>query len=163
MDFPDELCFCVTKDTAYFEAKTALDQRQELRFSRQELSFGENLFDSHAIGITLTREKDDSYYKKLKSTYQKVFFADLSNAYSGGTLYLREREEGDAYRYGGMTRKVKKLFSDRKLSEYERKRRLLLCDDEGILWIPGFPLREAKEKKTNAIYAYFFMNGGKDE
>ena len=87
----------------------------------------------------------------------------MTDAYQGGALYLREREAGDAYRYGGMTHKVKKLFSDRKLSSEERKRHLLLCDDEGILWIPGFSVREAREKKTNTIYAYFFMNGGKDE
>ena len=163
IDFPDGLCFCMSADTAYFEKKEAVLQRKNARFEKAMLSLGENLFASHGFGITLKTEKDDAYFDELKRTYSQVFFADLSASYDGATLYLREREDGDAYRYGGMTHKVKKLFSDRKLSQDEKKRRLLLCDGQGILWIPGFSVREPREKKTNTIYAYFFMNGGKDE
>ena len=153
----------MSADTAYFEKKEAVLQRKNARFEKAMLSLGENLFASHGFGITLKTEKDDAYFDELKRTYSQVFFADLSASYDGATLYLREREDGDAYRYGGMTHKVKKLFSDRKLSQDEKKRRLLLCDGQGILWIPGFSVREPREKKTNTIYAYFFMNGGKDE
>ena len=163
VDFPDDLAFCVTRETVFFEEKNSLKQKKETHFEKESLVFGENVFESFGLGITFKTQKDDAYLKKLKDTYRQVFFADLSKSYGGGTLYLREREEGDAYRYGGMTHKVKKMFSDRKIPIEERKKRLLLCDDLGILWIPGFSPREPREKKTNTIYAYFFMNGGKDE
>ena len=164
VDFPDELSFCVTREEAFFEKKQELSQKSNDEFLQTELVFGENLFQSHGIGITLKKEKDDAYYRQLKHTYGQVYYADLSASYAGGSLYLRERKDGDSYRYGGMTHKVKKLFSDRKLSLAERKKRLLLCDRQGILWIPGFSPRErCDEKKNNTIYAYFFMNGGKDE
>ena len=59
-----------------------------------------------------------------------------------GKLFVRSRLPGDRYRFGGMTRRLKKLLTDRKLSEAEKDALPVLCDDEGILWIPGFPPRD---------------------
>ena len=71
-------------------------------------------------------------------------------------LYIRSRLPGDAYRYGGMTRKVKKLFCDAKLPTDVRRKLPLVCDEKGILWIPGFGVREdTKTSEQKQIYAYF--------
>ena len=59
-----------------------------------------------------------------------------------GVLRIRTKKDGDAYRYGGMTHRVKRMFSDRKLTADEKKRLPVLEDDCGIVWIPGFPLRD---------------------
>ncbi len=59
-----------------------------------------------------------------------------------GVLRIRTKKDGDAYRYGGMTHRVKRMFSDRKLTSEERKRLPVFEDDCGIVWIPGFPLRD---------------------
>ncbi len=58
-------------------------------------------------------------------------------------LHIRYRRPGDTCRIGGMTRKVKKLFIDRKLTAEEKALLPLLCDGDGeILWIPHFPPRD---------------------
>jgi len=59
-----------------------------------------------------------------------------------GELKVRFRRPGDRYVYGGMTHRVKRMFSDRKMSDREKDRWPLLCDDEGIVWIPSFPPRD---------------------
>ena len=55
---------------------------------------------------------------------------------------VRGRSPGDTYRFGGMTRKVKKLFCDKKIPAEKRGSVPLVTDNDGIVWIPGFPLRD---------------------
>ena len=55
---------------------------------------------------------------------------------------VRGRLPGDVIRFGGMTRRVKTLFSDRKLPAGIRASLPLIEDGEGLLWIPGFPPRD---------------------
>jgi tRNA(Ile)-lysidine synthase len=65
-----------------------------------------------------------------------------------GALRIRYRIRGDVYRFGKMNRKVKKLFSDRKMSERERRFTPIFTDDAGIVWIPGFPPRDGVESRS---------------
>ena len=79
---------------------------------------------------------------------------------------MRNKKDGDSYRYGNMTHKLKKLFNDRKLSEKEKRSIPLLCDAQGIVWVPGFSVREEKNREENKdfnLYVYYYSNGGKDE
>lgn len=57
------------------------------------------------------------------------------------TLFARARKDGEAYRFGGMTRKLKKLLCGKTALE---KTRPLLCDKDGILWLPGYPICDGK-------------------
>ena len=59
-----------------------------------------------------------------------------------GALQIRARKNGDLYRFGGMTRRVKTLFSDRKIPRELRSLLPVLEDGDGIVWIPGFPPRD---------------------
>ena len=67
---------------------------------------------------------------------------NLSSAIIEGNLHLRPKADGDALYYGGMTHKVKKLFNDKKLSALEKATMPLLCDDKGVVWVPGFGVRD---------------------
>ena len=71
------------------------------------------------------------------SMQQRIDFAKIN-----GVLCVRTRRSGDTIRYGGMTRRVKKLFSDRKLPLVCRNTLPLLLDDDGVVWLPGFPPRD---------------------
>ncbi len=79
----------------------------------------------------------------------------LASATIEGELYVRSRREGDAYRYGGMTHKLKKLFSDRKIPAHMRSRVPVLCDGRGILWVPFFGVRDDGVKKDGTITALY--------
>ena len=65
------------------------------------------------------------------------------------TLIIRNRAEGDSYVCGGMRRRVKKLFVDKKLSLREKSAIRLFCDGDGIFWIPGFAARDGMGKETD--------------
>ena len=54
-------------------------------------------------------------------------------------LGVRSRRDGDSYVFGGMTRKLKKLYNDRGLSAAERRKLPVIFDGDGIIWVPGFP------------------------
>ena len=56
------------------------------------------------------------------------------------TLRVRNRENGDKYVFGGMTRTLKKLLSGS--TETAKKIRPVFCDENGIFWFPGFRLRD---------------------
>ena len=59
-----------------------------------------------------------------------------------GTCRMRTRRPGDTVVFGGMTRRVKTLFSDRKMPERIRDALPVFEDGDGIVWIPGFPPRD---------------------
>ena len=65
-----------------------------------------------------------------------------------GELYVREKRDGDSYVYGKMTRKLKKIFNDKNIPLKERSEIPIICDGRGILWVPGFPIRDGGNKKS---------------
>lgn len=79
----------------------------------------------------------------------------LSSANIVGELTVRSKRDGDAYVYGGMTHKLKKLYSDRKLTHTQKLRLPVLCDEKGILWVPSFGVRDDGVKNENAPTAFF--------
>jgi len=78
-----------------------------------------------------------------------------------GVLRIRSRQNGDAYRYGGMTHKVKRMLADKKLTALEKSRLPIFEDDCGIVWIPGFPLRDglAYKGEGQPITIMYFIGG----
>jgi tRNA(Ile)-lysidine synthetase-like protein len=67
---------------------------------------------------------------------------------------VRFRRPGDRYRFGGMTRSVKKLLNEAKIPPEKRAVLPVFCDDAGIFWLPGFPVRDgcaAGEKQMTLV------------
>ena len=54
-----------------------------------------------------------------------------------GQLWLRPRQEGDALRLSGGTKRLKKLFIDRKIPAAERSRIPVIADEQGVLGVYG--------------------------
>ena len=63
-------------------------------------------------------------------------------------LTARTRLEGDKILSGGMHKSVKKLMCDKKIPLSERSIYPMLCDDKGILWIPGVAIRDNESNKN---------------
>lgn len=127
---------------------TFVCERGECRVSRQ---VGDKIDYCYAIGegdtdlsplnahFVLSKEKIDKTYSNV---YKISIQANLSSAIIKGSLYLRPKKDGDTVYYGGMTHKLKKLFSDRKIPPSKRKLIPILCDDSGVVWVPGFGVRD---------------------
>ena len=65
-----------------------------------------------------------------------------------GEVFFRSRQSGDTIRLPGGTKSIKKLFIDRKIPADRREQIPILCDDAGILGIPGISVnldRAARE------------------
>lgn len=54
-----------------------------------------------------------------------------------GTLEARNRTEGDSILYHGHKKSLKKLLNEKKVSASDRKKLIIISDEDGILWIPG--------------------------
>lgn len=71
-----------------------------------------------------------------------------------GDLYIRSRQSGDTVRLSGGTKSIKKLFIDKKIPAARRDSIPILCDDAGIIGIPGISInldRAAKELPATTI------------
>ena len=115
-----------------------LDTYKSQDIREYPLSFVQNKLDRYDATVILSRGKEDI----SPNVYNFSIYADVPSAIIKGELYLRFRREGDAYRYGGMTHKLKKVFNDKDIPKSIRDSIPFICDDDGILWVPGLPVRE---------------------
>jgi tRNA(Ile)-lysidine synthase len=52
-------------------------------------------------------------------------------------LYARNRREGDVILTISGRKKIKKLLNEKKIPAFERDGMVMLCDQKGIMWMPG--------------------------
>ncbi len=118
------------------------------------LHMGWQHFPEHGFSFYLSDEKPTEDYINV---YKISIKADLSSAIINGAMFLRFRKEGDAYAYGGMTHRLKRLFSDRHYTASCRRALPILCDASGIIWVPGFGVRSdcTKGACRQSLYAVF--------
>ncbi len=105
--------------------------------------------------ICVTKDKQSAQEYVCNNTVAKTSIA--ADKLKGG-LHIRSRREGDRYRYGGMTHSLKKLFNSRKIPVEQRSHIPLVCDEDGIVWIPGFPPTDRVKKdnkEDNTIYIVY--------
>ncbi len=105
------------------------------------LTEGEHRFPEYGFGICFFANEG----KNLpfdKNIYKLAICTTLPFDTIQGKAFVRFRHPGDRYRFGGMTRSVKKLLNEAKIPPDKRAVLPIFCDDEGILWVPGFPVRD---------------------
>ncbi len=135
---------------------------------RIDLKMGENIIpeDGSIIFIckeneenTAKREEISKYLIKKQNIYKISIKAELSFDIMNFSLSARSRADGDRYVFGGMTRKVKKLFSEKKLPlDYRATIPVIECGGE-IVWIPSFPVSDSfssrKDENSQQIAIYY--------
>lgn len=109
-----------------------------------EYGFEIHIFDENTIDTSDIPEESEKINKISIST--KMDFDKIN-----GKLYIRSRLPGDKYFYGGVNRSVKKLLCDSGLTTAQRNSLPFICDDDGILWIPGFPPRGCGKKSGDVV------------
>ena len=104
---------------------------RSVHLSQTHLQFGENRLSEHMF-----------LYIGEKPQGEFLYFADAQIDPSClDSLFARPRTNGEAYCFGGMTRRIKKLLSGEDMAT---KNRPVICDKDGILWLPGFPVADGK-------------------
>ena len=66
-----------------------------------------------------------------------------------GALEVRSRRDGDAIRLSCGTKRLKKLFIDKKIPAHHRDQILVVADETGILMIPELNLHRVCEDAPN--------------
>ena len=118
------------------------------------LRMGDNVIPGFSGIVSITEQR-----KKTSPNVYKIFIqAELPSAIIDSGLYVRFKRDGDAYRYGGMTHKLKKVFNDRGIPPSHRELIPIVCDGKGILWVPGLGVREdAVTKSEKKAYISFLV------
>ena len=138
--------------------------RDRLRFMKDRRGGAEQ----NAYAVVPTSEKTDFYggiwavyltdgetYRKIPQKNEKGHISfrkiSLDSAIIEGGLLMRPRQRGDRIAFGGMTREVSKLAAAATGDPRKRRNYPVLCDDQGVLWVPGYPPRgTGKEKNAEA-------------
>ncbi len=85
--------------------------------------------------------------------HKKALFLQLDCDKIIGNLIIRQKRDGDSIRLRSMTRAVKKMFNEKKLSAYEKSVCPVAADDGGVLGVFGFGAgdRAAVTKSTERV------------
>ena len=112
----------------------------ENKIPKTLLKNGVTVIEEADIAILLSEDKHEVYSSNV---YKFEIQAEISSAIIDGDLFVRSKEDADSYFYGGMKRKLKKLFNDKKISPKERWAVPVICDEKGIVWVAGFGVRSS--------------------
>lgn len=116
--------------------------------------------DRSAIYLGYDDDNTGKDINKIKNIYKFAIKVSIDSATINRMLRARTRRPHDNYRYGGMTRSVKKLLQSQKTTADERSRLPMIVDGDTILWIPGFPVADAviPTDPTHSIVLIYFHN-----
>ena len=114
------------------------------------LNVGVNSIPGYSTVIILSNINSFESYSNI---YKIAIQAALPSDIIKDGLCVRTKIDGDAYAYGGITRKLKKLFNDRDIPECERAHVPVIYDKHGIVWVAGFGVRGEEEKVHNSFIA----------
>lgn len=117
-----------------------------------KLKLGFNYIEGYKSIIVLADSPIDSV---LSDCYSNVYKISIQHSFNfdiiEGGIAVRCKLDGDSYKYGGITHKLKKLFNDRDIPTEERPNVPIFTDKQGIFWVPGFGTRQDVEVNSNKI------------
>ena len=162
-DMPSaERCRAVEEAALHGEAGTRIQlknslvflvEQKRLVFSKQEekpcfeVVLEEGISHLPLIDAKIILQKEKLTDKK-ENVNKKSMIMLINSATICGVLRARSRREGDFVRINGMNKSVKKLLCDMKLGS-DRDKLPIICDDEGIIWIPGAGLADRARPREN--------------
>lgn len=91
-------------------------------------------------------EPDKSEYINIYKLLKRVI---INSDIIASNLFIRQRLPADSYVYGGMTHSVSKLLSEHKVPFALRAVYPVVCDGNGILWVPPFSPRDGSRPEDD--------------
>lgn len=110
-------------------------------------------------GINLIEEIDAILVlnsKILPKGYTKCFEITLSCDFCDKELHARSRIEGDSIKQGGMTKKLKKIFCEKRIPSHKRDFYPVIYDENGIISVMGIVERDGVKAKNGGIKIAMF-------
>lgn len=125
---------------------------------------GVNRFENPDFAVFVAKSDDcredlQKDNETLQNIYKLSIHTFLSSDKIKNVLSVRSRRDGDAYVFGGMTRKLKKLYNDRGYSKKKRCRTPIFCDADGIVWVPEFSVADRVKPDGDGLKIIYYYNG----
>lgn len=128
-DLPDNVCAVTCNGTLRFY-DTTLDK---IELKEGVLWNGTN----YVAGAYVRVELSCGIFRKDVNLPQKLMFSiSLDKDKIKGRLYVRKRKTGDSFVVRNINRNVKKCFINNKVPASARDLVPIICDDEGIVYVP---------------------------
>ena len=118
----------------------------ELEFN---IPLKKGLNDLSPLDLVLALDTDE-----VPDGYECVLEISLNAKSISGPLYARSRAEGDTICHGKLTKKLKKLFCEKKIPSHKRDKTPIICDDNGIVAVAKVAIRDGAKGKDIKIKLY---------
>ena len=139
----------IKKEELYFENDCRTKEKISYNYTLDNFENYITEDDSYLI-VSNSLDEIKNVIKEKQIIYNLFIYKSIDfDKIKSRKLYASSRNYGDTIFYGGLTRKVKKLFSDKKIPESKRKTIPLIHSGEDIIWIPGFPVCDIVKPKDN--------------
>ncbi|MBR5313817.1 MAG: tRNA lysidine(34) synthetase TilS [Clostridia bacterium] len=150
---PDKIDFVITPEKCYFERHTG----EKNVLIPQTLSLGITKLGKNCGKIAIFRNENEIEKHFPKNIYKNATHVVVNDKVFGDTISVRARKDGDTFSFSNMTKKVKKMFNEAKIPLDQRDILPVFCDEKGIFWIPGFPLRDDVKPTNceNTLHIYY--------
>ena len=107
-----------------------------------KLAFGENVIEQKNCRVFVERAGSAAPLEGYINIYKIVKRIKISSAIIEKGVYIRNRRPSDSIKYGGMTHSVKDLLSEKKIPSSIRGDYPVICDGDGVLFVPPFAVRD---------------------
>lgn len=128
-----------------------------------EFLLKDGIFESPTGESYKIQTLDTNPSRFVQKIYKNVFDILIDCGKISGSIMIRQRRPGDMIRlpYRKCTKSVKKLFSEEKISHWERSRRFVLADRQGVIGVEGFGADERVccDKRTTKAVAICWLKG----
>ncbi len=133
-------------------SKSTLIVEEEIKQDYFEFLLGEEEIEAfEGKYISLKREQAICSKKVNQNLLKKYIDCDKI----GRNVVVRQKKDGDKIRLASnkMTKTLKKLFNERGVPVSQRDKILVICDEEGLVWVEGFGVAQrcAVDEKTKNV------------
>ncbi len=117
------------------------------------------------VGLTLGGNRiSDTFEIYISDTDTNIYKSESTAAIASdkicGSLYARNRLPGDRILMGGMHKSLKKLMCDSKIDLSIRDKLPIICDGEGIVFVPFVGICDRVKSKKNERMTYISLISG---
>ncbi len=118
-----------------------------------KLKTGENSLFSQTLTLSAKSRG------KVENVNKKLLIIHLASDKIKGELFARNIHSGDKVKMYGMTKSVKKLLQEAGIPSHMRCHLPLVCDEEGILWIPFCGLCDRVRESDSNEFVTLSLSG----
>ena len=153
--FPGGIAFRCVGDLATFEKRETDGSRAPVELSPGETVIG---FSGDTVGFSVVENPSETIASSNVYNLSKKVI--LSSATIEGTVVVRPPSPGDRIVYGGMTHEVRTVLSSHRVPREIRRDYPVFSDGAGVLWIPGFAVREGCDGRNSSGEVFVFSISG---